>query len=32
MKHRDVDLVIRNEKHMQILIQYLVHNMKTLDG
>ena len=32
MKHRDVDLVIRNEKHMQMLIQYLVHNMKTLDG
>ena len=32
MKHRDVDLVIKNEKHMEMLIQYLVHHMQTLDG
>ena len=32
MVHRDVDLVIKNEKHMKMIIQCLVHNMKTLDG
>lgn len=30
--NRDVDLVIRDEKQMNRLLKYLIHNMKTLDG
>ena len=32
MKHRDVDLVIRNEKHMEMLIKFLIYTLKTADG
>ena len=32
MKHRDVDLVIRNQKHMDRLLKFLVFYMNTVDG
>ena len=32
MKHRDVDLVIGNQKHMDTLLKYLVFHMNTVDG
>ena len=32
LKHRDVDLVIRNESHMKMLIRFLIFRLKTIDG
>lgn len=32
MKHRDVDLVIPNEKHMDRFLKFLIFNMNTVDG
>jgi hypothetical protein len=32
LKHRDVDLVIRNEKQMNLLLKFLVHSLDTIDG
>ena len=32
LKHRDVELVIKNEKHMDRLLKFLVFNMNTVDG
>ena len=32
LKHRDVDLVIKNEKHMERFLKYLVYHMNTVDG
>lgn len=32
MKHRDVDLVIRNESDMEKVIKFLIYNLKTVDG
>jgi hypothetical protein len=32
LKHRDVDLVIKDEKQMDILLKFLVYTLKTLDG
>ena len=32
LPHRDIDLVIKNEKHMKMLIEFLVHTLKTMDG
>ena len=32
LNHREVDLVIRNESEMKILLQFLIYRMKTLDG
>jgi len=30
--HREVDIVIRDEKDMSLFIQYLIYKMKTVDG
>ena len=32
MKHRDVDLVIPNEKHMDRFLKFLIFHMNTVDG
>lgn len=32
LDHRDIDLVIRNEEHMDALLRYLIYNMNTIDG
>jgi hypothetical protein len=32
MKHRDVDLVIKNEKSMDKLLSFLIYSMKSIDG
>ena len=32
LKHRDVDLVIKNEKHMDRFLKFLIFNMNTVDG
>jgi hypothetical protein len=32
MSNRDVDLVIRNDDHMEMVLKFLIYNMKTLDG
>jgi hypothetical protein len=32
LSHRDIDLVIKNEKHMKMIIEFLIHTLKTLDG
>ena len=32
LEHRDVDLVIKSEKQMEIFLQFLVYKLKTLDG
>ena len=32
LHNRDIDLVIRDEKHMQMLLKYLIYKMKTVDG
>ena len=32
LKHRDVDLVINNQKHMDRLLKFLVFTMNTVDG
>jgi len=32
LKHREVDLVIRNEEHMKLFIRFLVYSLKTVDG
>lgn len=32
LEHRDVDLVIKSEKQMQIFVEFLVFKLKTLDG
>ena len=32
LKHRDVDLVIKDEKHMSRLLKYLIFHMNTVDG
>jgi|TARA_B110000285_G_scaffold127678_1_gene143872 hypothetical protein len=32
LSHREVDLVIRNEAEMKILLQFLIYRLKTLDG
>ena len=32
MKNRDVDLIIKDEEHMQYLITFLVNTLKTIDG
>ena len=32
LSHRDVDLVITREQDMGLLLKYLIHNMRTLDG
>ena len=32
LKHRDVDLVIQNEKHMDRFLKFLVFHMNTVDG
>jgi len=32
LKRRDVDLVIKNEKDMQILLLFLIYRLKTVDG
>jgi hypothetical protein len=32
LKHRDVDLVINDEKQMEILLKFLIYTTRTLDG
>ena len=32
MNHRDVDLVIMNQNHMDRLLKFLVFHMNTVDG
>ena len=32
LEHRDVDLVIRNEYQMKVLLKFLIHSLKTIDG
>lgn len=32
LKHRDVDLVIKNEKNMDRFLKFLVFHMNTIDG
>lgn len=32
LKHRDVDIVIKNEKHMERLLKFLVYHINTVDG
>ena len=32
LRHRDVDLVIPNELHMKMLIQFLVYKLETING
>ena len=32
LKNRDVDLVIKNEKHMDRFLKFLVYHMNTVDG
>jgi len=32
LPHRFVDIVIKNEQHMKLLIKFLVYKMKTIDG
>ena len=32
MGNRDVDLVIRNEKHMKYVLKFIISGMRTLDG
>ena len=32
LKHRDVDLVIRDQRDMERLLKVLIHAMKTMDG
>ena len=32
LKHRDVDLVIKNERHMDRFLKFLVFHMNTVDG
>jgi hypothetical protein len=32
LTHRDVDIVIRDQKEMDKLLTYLVHNLRTMDG
>jgi hypothetical protein len=32
LSHRGVDLVITREQDMGLLLKYLIHNMRTLDG
>jgi len=32
LKHRDVDIVIRDEKEMEKLLKFLIYSLKTIDG
>ena len=32
LAHRDVDLVIKNEMDLEILLKFLIYNLKTVDG
>jgi hypothetical protein len=32
LKHREIDLVIRNQEHMKMFIRFLVYHLKTVDG
>ena len=32
MKHRDVDLVIRNEEDMNKILSFFIYHMKTING
>ena len=32
LKHRDVDLVIRDQRQMDLLLKFLVHSLNTIDG
>jgi hypothetical protein len=32
LAHREVDLVIRNEDHMNKLLKFLIYSLRTLDG
>ena len=32
LQERNVDLVIKNSKHMKILLRFLVYSIKTIDG
>ena len=32
MSNRDVDLVIRNDSDMEMVLKFLIFNLKTLDG
>lgn len=32
MSHRDVDLVIRDDRDMEKVIKFLIYSLKTLDG
>lgn len=32
LEHRDVDLVIRDDKDMDLLLKFLIHRLYTLDG
>jgi len=32
IKNRDIDLVIKNEKEMNILLKFLIYTLKTVDG
>ena len=30
--NRDLDLVIRSEKHMKYVLKFLIHSIRTMDG
>ena len=30
--NRDLDLVIRSEKHMKFILKFLIHSIRTMDG
>lgn len=30
--NRDLDLVIRSEKHMKFVLKFLIHSIRTMDG
>ena len=32
LSRRNIDLVVKDEKQMQILLKFLVHSLKTVDG
>ena len=32
LEHRDVDLVIRNDKDMDLLLAFLIHSLCTING
>ena len=32
MSHREIDLVIKREKDMDILLKFLIRNLRTVDG